>query len=455
MISSVIAGFPAVVQCASPNSKLQVACVGVNGMGLSDLSSIGSHSKVKFVGFCDIDKSQFQKADAGFPGVPHFEDYRQMVAELGAQCDAVSVSTPDHTHAPAAMTAMRAKKHVFCQKPLAHTVWEARQMRLQAVKNQLITQMGNQIHSSVEYRTGARLLREGVLGKIKSVHSYISVSGHQYNNRLDRPEPTPVPEGVNWNLWIGVAPMRPFALGVYHPFKWRDWQDFGGGALGDFGCHIMDPIFTGLGLTAPLSIRAEHEGIMSKEVWPGPEKVFYQFPGNELTAEKILPLTWYDGGLFPNIEGSHLPANFKFPKGGGGSLIIGEEGSMLLPHWAMPRLYPESKFASFKMPAEQGFNHWHVWVDAILANKITSDGFHYAGPLAETVQLGNIAARFPGKELQWNVTALKITNNSEASAYVTKNYRAGWDLPADRGAADPAGAPVPRRPRGAPDPASG
>ena len=419
--------FPAFVSAASPNSRLQVASIGVNGMGLTDVSEIGSHPKVRFVGFCDVDKDRFDKADAKFPGVPHFEDYREMLAQLGDRCDAVSVSTPDHMHAPAALAAMRRRKHVFCQKPLAHTVWEIRQMRLEAEKRGLTTQMGNQIHSAVAYRTAVRLLRDGIIGKIKEVHSYIGVHGRQYNTRTDRPPAAPVPDNLNWDQWIGPAPMRPYAADAYHPFKWRDWQDFGSGALGDFGCHILDPIFTALGLTAPTSIRAEHDGT-TPEVWPGPETVHYLFPATPFTVEKQVNVIWRDGGLLPPLDPAIFPANFKLPKGGGGSVIVGEGGTMLLPHWALPRLYPESKFGSFKAPEILGLNHWHVWVNAVLAGKKTSDGFHYAGPLAETVQLGNVAARFPGQELLWDAAAFKITNKPEANPLLTKTYRPGWEV---------------------------
>lgn len=427
ILAGVVAGFPHLARCASPNSTVQVAVIGVNGQGLSDLSEIGSHPKVKFVGFCDIDKNRFQDADAKFPNVPHFADYREMLATLGDKCDAVQVSTPDHTHAPAAMTAMRLGKHVYCEKPLAHTVWEVRQMRLLAEKKQLITQMGNQIHSRMEYQLGARLMREGAIGKIKEVHSYIGVSGRGYASQTERPPAAPVPENVDWNLWIGTAPMRPYAEDAYHPFKWRTWQDFGGGGLGDFGCHVMDPIFMGLGITAPLSVRAEHAGT-NHEVWPGPETVYYTFPGTQYTADKQIVVTWRDGGLVPPLDHPFVAGALKLPKGSGGSLIIGETGAMLLPHWAAPRLYPEDKFAQFKFPEVESRSHYHAWIDGILANKKTSDGFHYAGPLAETVQLGNIAARMPGKELQWDAAALKITNSSEANALITKSYRAGWEV---------------------------
>ncbi len=420
--ASLVPGF---LRADDRGSQLHVACVGVNGMGFSDLSSIGSHPSVKFVGFCDVDATRFDRADEAFPGVPHFTDYREMLSQLGDKVDAVQVSTPDHMHAAIAIAAMRMGKHIYCQKPLTHTVWEARQMRLVAEEMGVVTQMGNQIHSHVAYRTGTRLIREGAIGKVKEVHSWVGVQGRQYCNRTDRPESAPIPEGLDWDLWIGGAPERPFAVDVYHPFKWRDWQAFGSGALGDFGCHILDPVFTALGLTAPLTIKAEHDGT-NDEVWPGPETVSYLFPGTEFTDGPTLPLTWHDGGQQPPRELAQLPDGVDLP--GGGSLFIGEAGNMILPHVGMPQLYPVEKYQDFAMPEETDLNHWHVWVDAIRSGSLTSDGFHYAGPLTETVQLGNVAARVPGIELEWDAPALAIPNNAEANALLTKEYREGWEI---------------------------
>lgn len=416
---------PAVLRGQDQQKQLHVACIGVNGMGLADLSNIGSHPAVKFVGFCDIDSQRFDKADEAFPGVPHFADYREMLDQLGETVDAVSVSTPDHSHAPAALLAMKRGKHVFCQKPLTHTVWEARQMRLAAAKAGVITQMGNQIHSHVAYRLGTRLIREGAIGKVREVHSWVGVQGRQYCGRTDRPPEAPVPEHVNWDLWIGTAPMRQYAVDVYHPFKWRDWQDFGSGALGDFGCHILDPVFTALGISTPITVKAEHEGT-NNEVWPGPETVTYVFRGTELTAGETLTVVWRDGGLRPPRELAQLPDGVELP--GAGSLFVGEGGTMVLPHVDMPQLYPAEKFQDFKQPDESDLNHWHVWVDAVLAGTRTSDGFHYAGPLTEAVQLGNVAARLPGRDLQWDADGLTVTNLSEANALLTKSYRAGWEI---------------------------
>lgn len=418
---------PSFIRASHLDQQLHVACIGVNGMGWSDLSSVGSHKKVKFVGFCDIDTTRFDKVDAAFPGTAHFADYREMLQQLGDKIDAVIVSTPDHMHAPAAMMAMEMGKHIYCQKPLTHTVWEARQMRLLAEKKNLTTQMGNQIHSAAEYRLGVKLIHAGAIGKVREVHSWIGVQGRQYCNRTDRPASAPVPANVNWDLWLGAASERPFAPDVYHPFKWRDWQDFGSGALGDFGCHILDPVFGALKLTAPLTISAENSGT-TKEVWPGPETVTFNFPGTQYTAGSEIKVIWRDGGLKPPRELAQLPDGVQLP--GGGSLFIGEEGTMVLPHVGMPSLYPQEKFAKYEKPAVQGTNHWHDWVAAVIAGTKTTDGFDYAGPLSETVQLGNIAARLPGQTLQWDAAQLKFSNSAPANGLITKTYRPGFEVKA-------------------------
>ena len=391
------------------------------------LSNIGSHASVKFVGFCDIDAARFDKADAAFGGVPHFADYRQLLADLGEKVDAVIVSTPDHMHAPIAMAAMKHGKHVYCQKPLTHTVWESRQMRLLAEQKKLTTQMGNQIHSNAEYRQGVKLIQDGAIGKIREVHSWVGVQGRQYCNRTDRPADAPVPAGVNWDLWLGAAPARAFAADVYHPFKWRDWQDFGSGALGDFGCHILDPVFTALGIRAPISIEAANDGTTS-EVWPGPETLTFEFPGTKYTVGSTIKVIWRDGGLKPPTELAQLPAGTELPREG--SLFIGEGGVMVLPHVAAPLLYPQAKYADFKMPDVKGTSHWHDWVDAVIAGQKTTDGFEYAGPLSETVQLGNIAARLPGTKLEWNTETMAITGHENAAAMLTKSYRPGFEVEA-------------------------
>lgn len=417
---------PKVLKARSSVDRLQVACIGVNGMGWADLSSVGTHPQVQFVGFCDIDSSRFVQADQKFPGVTHFADYREMLSDLGDKIDAVIVSTPDHMHAPAAMMAMHMGKHIYCQKPLAHTVWESRQMSLLAHKRNLTTQMGNQIHSAAEYRLGVKLIHQGVIGKVREVHSWVGVQGRQYNNRLDRPEASVAPKNVQWDLWLGAAPERPFAPDVYHPFKWRDWQDFGSGALGDFGCHLLDPVFGALELTAPTSVVAAHDGT-NNEVWPGPETVTYTFPGTKRTAGSSLQIHWRDGGLMPPRELAQMPDSMELPKAG--SLFLGEEGVMVLPHVGMPMLFRDKQsMKDVAMPNVQAGNHWHDWVDAVIEGKKTTDGFDFAGPISEAVQLGNVAARFPGQALGWDASSLKISGVESANRLLTKTYRAGFEV---------------------------
>jgi len=418
-----ILGFPAIVRAANLNSTLQIAAVGCSGKGLSDITETGSHPKAKFVGFCDVDTTHFEKADAKFPGVPHFQDFRDMFAKLGDKFDAVTVSTPDHMHAYISLDAMRRGKHIYCQKPLSHTVWEARQMKLQAAKSKVITQMGNQIHSAKEYRTAVKVLRDGAIGKIKAVHSWQKNPGNGYTKLTAPPAPGPIPASLNWDWWLGVAPYREYAPDVYHPFKWRDWQDFGAGTMGDFGCHILDPVFTALDLTAPISIRAENMGA-NPQTWPAAETISYVFPATKWTAEERLPLTWYDGGRQPDRALAQMPAGTELPSGG--SLFIGETGTMVLKHYAMPQLYPVEKFSSYEIKEVPGTSHYHDWVDAALSGTQTTDNFDYAGPLTETVQLGNVATRVPGVTLQWDAPALRILNSPEAHRLLTQGYRPGW-----------------------------
>jgi predicted dehydrogenase len=423
--ASAVLGFPAFLRSASPNGMLQVAVVGCNGQGLSDLSDLGSHKKVKFVGFCDIDTSRIAAADKKFPGVPQFQDYREMFAKLGDGFDAVQVSTPDHWHALISLDAMRKGKHVYCQKPLTHTVWEARQMRLGADKAKVITQMGNQIHSAGQYRTAVKWIRDGAIGKIKAVHSWIGNRGNQFTGLSERPKApaaTP-PATLNWDLWVGPAPLRDFQPKIYAPFNWRDWMDFGGGGLGDFGCHVLDTVFSSLDLTSPLTIHADVDE-PHLETWCKASTISYLFPGTPFTAEKTVPVTWYDGGRRPDAALALLPEGGTLP--GGGTLYIGEGGTLVIPHVDSPKLYPVEKFKDFAGEKVKGASHYHVWADAVLANTRTSDGFHYAGPLTETVNLGLIATRFPAKKLEWDAAGMKFPNAPEAEQYLTRTYREGY-----------------------------
>jgi len=424
--ASMPAVMPALVRAASPNGKLRFAGIGVNGMGWSDVSSITSHPKVEVVALCDVDTARMDKAAMKWPNAPRFQDFRRMLDQHEKDIDAVNVSIPDHMHAYVAMNAMRRGKHVYCEKPLTHTVWEARQMARLAAKNNLVTRMGNQIHSRLEYRMGCRLLRDGVIGKVREVHSWVGNSGKQYCELEAPPSGSdPVPASVDWDLWIGVAPHRPYVKDIYHPFKWRAWKDFGSGGLGDFGCHILDPPFTALELTAPKTIVAEQDE-QTAQRWPAGTQVRFVFPGTKFTASDTLNVTWYNGTRKPSRDlVPDMPGDQNLP--GAGSIFVGEKGVMVLPHVGGPRIYPQDLLSGYDKPDLGSRNHWHDWVDAALAGDPNiSDNFAYAGPLTETVNLGLIAVRFAGQTLQWNPEKLTITNNPQARSYITKDYRNGW-----------------------------
>ena len=391
---------------------------------------MADHSGAVHVAFCDVDLARTEKALEVQPKAAVYQDYREMFESISDQIDAVTVSTPDHMHASIALDAMRRGIHVYCQKPLTHTVWEARQMTLQAAKSKVITRMGNQIHSHTAYRTAVQAIQAGKIGKVKRVHSWIRRTGHGYSGLIDRPKGKfEIPETLDWDLWLGVAKKRPYGgESIYHPFGWRDFQDFGGGALGDFGCHILDPVFTALKMQGgPLEIMADHTG-MNDEVWPAQATVNYLFPGTEYTEKERIRITWYNGGLQPSVAGSHVPETTALPTNG--SLVIGTEGSLTIPHIGDPVLYPEENYPDGSIDVAEDLNHYHGFVDGCISGKQPSDGFDYAGPLTEAVNLGNIAQRFKGETLEWDSEALRFTNLEEANAFVSKKYRRGWKIKA-------------------------
>ena len=407
-----------------PSSRLQHAAIGVGGMmGGSDLQSILNTGKVDVVAICDIDESYLNQAAEKLPNARKYRDWRELLDKEQNNIDSVNVTTPDHMHAPIAMSAIDKGKHVYCQKPLTHEVYEARQLTLAARKAGVVTQMGVQIHSHPAYRAAVQMLQEGAIGKIKEWHSWQSSSPWSLQGRPEGSDPAPA--HVDWDLWIGVAPLRPYKADIYHPVKWRCWQDFGSGVLGDFGCHIFDPVFTALQLGAPISIYAE-AAQNNYENWPAWQIVHYEFAGTKLTAGSTIEGAWYDGGKLPPRELAAIPKERNLP--GSGSLIIGQEGAMLLPHWAEPQLLPEEKFKNYPRPKLKDVDHYRQWVNACLGLGKTSAGFDYSGPLAEAVLLGNVAVRIPGQKLLWDAANMKIANVAEANQYLRRKYRAGWDV---------------------------
>lgn len=394
-------------------------------MGASDLGSLSSHPKVDVLALCDVDSKNLAAAKERHPKAEVFRDFREMLEKMGDRIDAVNVATPDHTHAPAAMSAMNMGKHVYCQKPLTHDVYESRQMRLIAEKKKIVTQMGTQIHSASAYRTAVQLIQSGVIGKIKETHSW---SNKTWGYEGPMPEPTPVPDTLDWNLWQGTAPERSFAMGHFHPGNWRRWYDYGCGTMGDMAIHILDPVFTALKLTTPTTIVSQSS--------PAPQHSFgmknhtrYRFPATDFTTSDFL-LTWSDGGFMPETSSWPLDEveGKKRPLPDQGSMFVGEKGALLLPHVAMPILLPSKNYSDHRIePAKDG-NHYHLFVDACLGGTPTTAHFGYAGPLTEAVLLGTLANRFPNEELKWNSSELSIPNHSTANALLRRKYREGFEV---------------------------
>lgn len=391
-------------------------------MGGADLGSIAAHPDVEVAALCDIDSQRLSEAHSRHPAAKTYIDYREMLTALGDTIDAVVVSTPDHTHAPASMLALNQNKPVYCQKPLTHEVFEARQLRQVAESKKLVTQMGIQVHSAAPYRQAVRIIQEGFIGKVSQVHAW-SNKNWGYDGAAF--EPTTVPDTVNWDLWLGTAQNRPFAANSYHPGNWRKLIDFGTGTLGDMGVHIFDTPYAALQLTAPNWVKTTCRPPTGLG-HPERNVVEYEFPGTAFTTPS-LRWTWYDGAdAPPDISRLGLSESFELPAQG--SLFVGEEGVMLLPHVGAARLYPTNKFADFSPPAVANGNHYFEWVDACLGNGSTSTDFDYAGPLTEALLLGVVANRFPQTQLLWDWQQMQFSNHDQASQLLRRVYRSGFEV---------------------------
>jgi len=407
----------------SPNTTLRHASFGTGGMAWNDLTEIAKCKGVEIVAVCDVDMNRTLEARKKFPGAKVYQDWRELLDKEAKNIDSVNVSTPDHMHAPIGVSAMQLGKHVYGQKPLAHELHEVRRMTQIAHERKIVTQMGIQIHSSVFYRSAVRILQDGTIGKVKEVHSWCPKSWGDMSAKPDRTDA--VPKDFDWNLWLGVCADRPFiGDGYYHPSNWRKRLDFGTGTLGDMGCHIFDPVFTALELAAPISVRSEGPAPNAWN-WALNGEVHYRFAPTARTTAEVLAMTWYDGTskvpaeVVALLEGDDLPNS--------GSIIIGTEGVMRLPHFGRPMLYPDAKFRSFQRPEIADGNHWEEFVNACLGTGRTSADFAYAGPLTEAILLGCVASRFPQTTLEWDAAKLKF-NLDEASHFVRRKYRKGWSV---------------------------
>jgi predicted dehydrogenase len=412
------------LRAASPNETLRHASFGTTGMAAGDIESLTSHPGLKLVAVADVDLNHADTLKSKFPDVKIYQDWRELL-DKEKSIDSVNVTVPDHMHAAIAMSALQLGKHVYCQKPLTHDIYETRRLTEFARRSgKSVTQMGIQIHSDGQYQQAVLIIQQGAIGKIKEVHSWSEKKWGDLNPRPDGPDE--VPARFNWDKWIGIAATRPFlGNGYYHPGNWRKRLDFGTGTFGDMGCHILDPVFGALQLTAPISVRSDGPA-PNPWNWAINAIVRYVFPGTPHTAEQTLNVTWYDGDERPPMDVQALLEGDKLP--GQGSIFVGTKGALLLPHVAYAQLYPDKDFAGYQRPHVQEHNHWGQFVDACLGKGQTSAGFDYAGPLTEVVLLGSVAVRFPQTTLQWNAPNLKFDNVAGANQYLRRQYRAGWEV---------------------------
>lgn len=408
----------------APSKTIRHACFGAGGQAWSDLTQIANCPNVEIVAVCDVDLNQMAEAKTRLPNARFYQDWRELLDKEAGNIDSVNVSTPDHMHAPIGVSAMQLGKHIYGQKPLAHDLHETRRMTELAAEKKLVTQMGIQCHSTAYYQIAAQVMRDGVVGKIREIHSWCAKSWGDMSAKPDTTDP--LPAGFNWDQWLGVCAERPFIGGeYYHPGNWRKRLDFGTGTLGDMGCHIFDPLFMGLGLGAPVSVRSEGP-TPNNWNWALDGKVIYQFKGTPLTAGGSLDLCWYDGAAKPPAAIIALTGKTELPESG--SILIGTDGVMLLPHYKLPEFSPAEKFKDYQFPRIKGLNHYAQFIDACRGEGKTTADFAYAGPLTEAILIGGIASHFQNTTLQWNSKELKF-DLPAANAFVRRDYREGWKIP--------------------------
>ncbi|QLG46133.1 Gfo/Idh/MocA family protein [Costertonia aggregata] len=463
---SSLALLPSSIWAISKSKKrLRVAHIGVGNMGAEDLKAISSHNLVDVVALCDVDADNLAAAHKEHPKAKTFKDYRVLLKEMDKSIDAIVVSTPDHTHAPASMMAMQMNKAVYCQKPLTHHVSEARAMSKLAKEKGLITQMGIQVHSFYDYKLATLLIQSGIIGKVKAVHAW-SPKNWGYDGPIPEGSDT-VPSNLDWNLWLGTSTDKPYKKGFYHPGNWRKLVDYGCGTLGDMGVHIFDTPYNALALDVPKTI-VNNCRTPNGFGFPESNVVTYEFPGTEYTTEEF-KWTWYDGPGAPKVdhEDLRLPdaesmyrekeqntaeasiedkmslktkatAKGKLPEQG--AMFVGEEGRLLLPHFMeLPKKIVDGKYVDISNEISniekehrmgkpirdyesEGPKHYHQFVDACLGKAQCSAPFSYASRLTETILLGVIAGRFPNQTLHWDSKNAKFAEE-EANQYLDAPYR--------------------------------
>jgi predicted dehydrogenase len=420
---------PAFLRAQSPNSKLNIAIIGAGGKGADNMNGVKNEN---IVALCDVDTNMLAKAAEKYPQAKQFRDYRKMFDDLkSSEYDAVVISTPDHHHFPATQRALKLKKHVYCEKPLTHTIWEAREVARLAREAGVATQMGNQGNASEDLRRTTEWIKSGVIGKVTEVHSWsnrpIWPQGVNWPATADA-----IPAHLDWDLWLGPAGDRPYFKDC-HPFKWRGFWDFGTGAFGDMGCHILNWPFTALDLGLPISAECVEEEGATKDSPPRKSRIKLEFAAKGGGAPLVL--YWHDGGNLPAPErfGGQIPNRKDGKRTENGSLFIGEKGIVYDGYdgGEEPTLLPPEKMADFKalektLPRSPG--HYEEWIAACKGGpKAGSDFVAKSCALTEMVLIGHLAARIgPGRKIEWDAGNGRPKNMPEAERHVRKAYRKGW-----------------------------
>ncbi len=406
----------------SPNEKLNIAGIGIGGRGGDDVNGVASEN---LVALCDVDEQRGGPTFQRYPQAKRYKDFRKMLDEMHAQIDAVVIGTPDHTHAPAGVMAMKLGKHCYCEKPLTHSVYEARVMAETARDKKLVTQMGTQIHAGDNYRRVVELVQTGAVGTVREVHVWLGANFGGPPKPADMSQPDapkdepPVPPGLDWDLWLGPAAYRPYNS-AYAPFHWRYWWSFANGQLGDFFCHYCDLAFWALNLRHPTSVEAQ--GPVHPE-----SAARWTIAKQEFPARGDLPpvtLNWYNGGPYPE-----LVKEKQIPQWGSAVLFIGSSG-MLIADYGRHQLLPEARFKDFQRPEPfipNSIGHHREWTEACKTGGPTTCNFDYSGALTEAALLCNVALR-TGKKLNWDAEKLQAIGCPEAGAFIRREYRPGWQL---------------------------
>ena len=421
---------PGHVLAQPPSEKLNVAAIGAGGMGAGNTRACAA-AGANIVALCDVDWAKGAEGFKRFPKAKKYKDFRKML-DNEKSIEAVIVATPDHFHTVGAMAAMRRRKHVYVQKPLTRLVGEARALTEAARKYKVVTQMGNQGHSRNGVRDICEWIWAGVIGEVREVHAW--TNRPVWPQGIGRPKgKDPIPDTLDWDLWIGPAPMRPYVADVYNPFKWRGWWDFGGGALADMACHVLDPVFWALKLKYPTSVEASCTPV-NNETFPLASIVHYEFPARQgMPAVKV---HWYDGGLKPERP-KELEPGRQLNQESSNVLFIGSKGVLRCGEYGgSPQLIPYSRMREFsrnKPPQTLErikTSHEGNWIEACKTGGQATSHFDYSGPFTEMVTMGNLAIRPEnvGKKLEWDGENMRVTNDKEADAYVHPQYRKGWSL---------------------------